>query len=86
MDIIFNTSPKYLYNKFIYCFCQLSYIFRKIQQLREEHAEYLAMRKQEALEGQQLMMEIAARKMRQEEKKQDGKMKMIFFLVLFFFV
>ncbi|KAI7847477.1 hypothetical protein BDC45DRAFT_451794 [Circinella umbellata] len=47
-------------------------IKEKIQQLREEHAEYLAMRKQEALEGQQLMIEIAARKMRQEEKKQDG--------------
>ncbi|KAI9496675.1 hypothetical protein BDB00DRAFT_808296 [Zychaea mexicana] len=47
-------------------------IKEKIQQLREEHAEYLAMRKQEALEGQQLMVEVAARKMRQEEKKQDG--------------
>ncbi|KAI9268335.1 hypothetical protein BDA99DRAFT_435537 [Phascolomyces articulosus] len=47
-------------------------IKEKIQQLREEHADYLAMRKQEALEGQQLMVEIATRKMRQEEKKQDG--------------
>ncbi|KAI8139496.1 hypothetical protein BJV82DRAFT_693841 [Fennellomyces sp. T-0311] len=47
-------------------------IKEKIQQLREEHAEHLAARKQEALEGQQLMVEIAARKVRQEEKKQDG--------------
>lgn len=48
-------------------------LYRKIAQLREQHAEYLETRKQEALEGQQLMMEIAARKKRQEEKKQDGK-------------
>ncbi|KAJ8651470.1 hypothetical protein O0I10_012969 [Lichtheimia ornata] len=47
-------------------------IKEKIAQLREQHAEYLETRKQEALEGQQLMMEIAARKKRQEEKKQDG--------------
>ena len=81
MDVIFNTPP--LPNNYTIIlftiFVNNHFIFRKIQQLREEHAEYLAMRKQEALEGQQLMMEIAARKMRQEEKKQDGKMKMIFF-------
>lgn len=45
---------------------------RKIEQLREEHAEYLATRKQEALDGQKLMREVAERKKRQEEKKKDG--------------
>lgn len=53
--------------------CSLFMQCRKIAQLREQHAEYLETRKQEALEGQQLMMEIAARKKRQEEKKQDGE-------------
>ncbi|KAI8390212.1 hypothetical protein BD560DRAFT_380258 [Blakeslea trispora] len=47
-------------------------IQQKIEELREEHAEYLENRKQEALDAQSLMTDIAERKRRQEENKQDG--------------
>ncbi|KAI8890072.1 DnaJ-domain-containing protein [Backusella circina FSU 941] len=47
-------------------------IKEKIDQLREEHADYLATRKQEALDAQQLMADISERKRNQEEKKADG--------------
>ncbi|RCI06439.1 hypothetical protein CU098_002663, partial [Rhizopus stolonifer] len=47
-------------------------IQQKINELREEHAEYLANRKQEALDAQALMVDIAERKKKQEEEKQDG--------------
>lgn len=40
--------------------------------MREEHSEYLANRKQEALDAQTLMMDIAERKKKQEEKKSNG--------------
>lgn len=43
--------------------------------MREEHAEYLANRKQEALDAQSLMSDIADRKRKQEENKSDGKKK-----------
>lgn len=45
---------------------------RKIDEMREEHSEYLANRKQEALDAQTLMMDIAERKKKQEEKKSNG--------------
>ncbi|GAA5809714.1 hypothetical protein MFLAVUS_003127 [Mucor flavus] len=47
-------------------------IKEKINELREEHAEYLANRKQEALDAQLLMADIAERKKKQEENKADG--------------
>ncbi|GAA5803597.1 hypothetical protein EDC94DRAFT_610938 [Helicostylum pulchrum] len=47
-------------------------IKEKINELREEHAEYLANRKQEALDAQSLMSDIAERKKKQEENKPDG--------------
>ncbi|KAI9313222.1 hypothetical protein BX666DRAFT_1864679 [Dichotomocladium elegans] len=47
-------------------------IKEKIAELREQHAEFLATRKQEALDGQRLMTEVAARKRKVEENKQDG--------------
>lgn len=46
--------------------------YRKIQELRQEHAEYLENRKQEALEAQTLMTDIAERKRKDEEIKSDG--------------
>lgn len=50
----------------------LHFFYRKIDELREEHSEYLANRKQEALDAQTLMMDIADRKKKQEEKKSNG--------------
>ncbi|KAL0093828.1 hypothetical protein F4703DRAFT_1831829 [Phycomyces blakesleeanus] len=47
-------------------------IKEKIAALREEHQEYLATRKQEALDAQLLMADIGQRKRNQEEKKEDG--------------
>ncbi|KAI8646159.1 hypothetical protein BD408DRAFT_337490 [Parasitella parasitica] len=47
-------------------------IREKINELKEEHSEYLANRKQEALDAQTLMMDIADRKKKQEEKKTNG--------------
>lgn len=52
----------------------ISFSYRKINELREEHAEYLANRKQEALDAQSLMSDIAERKKKQEENKTDGKL------------
>lgn len=45
---------------------------RKINELRQEHAEYLSNRQQEALDAQTLMSDIADRKRKQEENKPDG--------------
>ncbi|PHZ09606.1 DnaJ-domain-containing protein [Rhizopus microsporus ATCC 52813] len=42
-------------------------IEEKVQQLREQHKEYLENRKREALDAQSLMEDIAKRKQRQEE-------------------
>ncbi|KAI8393501.1 uncharacterized protein BYT42DRAFT_619449 [Radiomyces spectabilis] len=47
-------------------------IQEKIQELREEHADYLASKKEQALDAQRLMSEISDRKKKQEEKKKDG--------------
>ncbi|CAO3677610.1 unnamed protein product [Rhizopus stolonifer] len=47
-------------------------IQEKIQQLREEHKEYLENRKREALDAQSLMEDISQRKKRQEENKTNG--------------
>ncbi|KAG0744655.1 hypothetical protein G6F57_009539 [Rhizopus arrhizus] len=47
-------------------------IQEKIEQLREEHKEYLENRKREALDAQSLMEDIAKRKKSQEEKKTNG--------------
>lgn len=51
---------------------RLIFLNRKIEELREQHAEYLENRKQEALDAQTLMSDIAERKKKQEEKKADG--------------
>ena len=40
---------------------------RKVQQLREQHKEYLENRKREALDAPSLMEDVAKRKQRQEE-------------------
>lgn len=47
-------------------------LLRKINELRQEHAEYLSNRQQEALDAQTLMSDIADRKRKQEENKADG--------------